>query len=204
MLINASLPITEKIYLADKTLAYAKDLKIGDKILSLKITEDDVNDIADIYKNYINSGNRVFSNYEIGEATIFSAEKTDSIKFDTFKNKKITTDQYILTLPFPFFDAKNFNKNIVENSLMISTSREIQRSYNSSEKTSIDVDQLEETFQIAQINKNISSTLNDQISFQGTGKINKFSVPSGAYSLSIVGGHFYFTENFIVLAETGL
>jgi hypothetical protein len=204
MFINASLPIIEKVYLADKTLSYVQDLKVGDKILSLKITEQNVNSISDIYKNYINNGQRFFSNYEIGEATIFSAEKKDYVRFDQFKNKKIVNSQYIITRPFFLYNVTNLNQDIAENSLMISTTKEIKKSYANSEKIYNNVDEIELSYQTAQLSKNVFSDPDRIIDFQSTGKINKFPSLSTAYSLSIVGGHFYFTENFIVLAETGL
>ena len=71
MFYNSSLPISEKIYLSDGSLSYVNDLKVGDKVLSIKVTQDGIEDVSDIFTKII-AGDRIVHEYELCEASIYS------------------------------------------------------------------------------------------------------------------------------------
>lgn len=184
MLNLASLPLSEKVYLADKTLINATDLQVGDKILSLKITKDGINDISDILTKIIDADETV-SNYEICEATVYSAQKYQQEDLLTLNNGvKIKKNQYIV--------VKDLSNNNLEFS--INNIEAIQNKHHNMLTSEINT---------CSINKDFSEDLSNLFKINKIDSITNNVGLNWAYSIKIVGGHFYFTENFIVLAEVG-
>jgi hypothetical protein len=198
MLTFGSLPPTEKIYLADKTLVTAQELKIGDKILSLKITQNGINNISDIFTNIIDNNNRIVYDYEICEATVFSSQIEERSNYIRFNKNKIKGSQYIITNPYALKGIQNFEEYLEKRKtstidpFMISNLDEVKfmASYNTRDLT------------LRKINKDFLPDLSDL--FKEI-EIQKFELEKTAisYALTLLNGHFYFTENFIVLAEAG-
>ena len=200
MLTFGSISPKEKIYLADKTLVDPKELKIGDKVLSLKIKQDGINNISDIFENIIDTDNRIIYNYEICEAIVFSAQIEENTNFVNFNNNKIKDSQFIATTPYNKKGIKNYQQYVDTNRqldikpFMISNMKELNVAKNSSGK--------DFSFKIKKINKDFTPDLFNLFKEE---EINNIGISNNgiSYSLSLLGGHFYFTQNFIVLAEAG-
>ena len=194
MLSFPSLPVKEKIYLADRTLVYADDLKVGDKILGIKVTQNGIKSISDVYKNIINNG-RIVYDYEFCEATVYSKLKEDRQSMSKFNDKMIKDTQYIVSEPMPLkiikdmSDYNNYYVNSQSNNLMPFMIVNMDELYLKNElengnKINIlkvagqnsDTDFIKESFNV----------------FDGYNK------KTSAYSLSITNAHFYCTENFII------
>ena len=65
----SSLSLLDKVRLSDGTLSFVKDLKVGDKVLSIKVTQEGIKDVSDIFTKIIKN-HRVVYEYEFCEATI--------------------------------------------------------------------------------------------------------------------------------------
>jgi len=191
MFYNASLPISEKIYLSDGSLSYVQDLKAGDKILSIKVTQDGIEDVSDIFTKII-AGHRIIYKYEICEASVYSAESYNMAHFTYVGQNKIQKNQYIAiklkNLGFEEYDLKYNTIKDKINELAPFTvanideiAKGIQNGYNSSH---ILKKNLEEPF------------IETEAVF-----LPARAIFEQAYSLKLNGGHFYFTKNFIVLAN---
>lgn len=195
-----SVPFSEKVYLSNKTLVEPQNLAIGDKLLSLKITEDNINNISDIFSNIIDTKKRIIYKYEICEAVLFSSQFQKNIYCEKVNNKAINKKQYIATKPFQIkglygyndYDVNNNQKKFSVPPFMISNIDEIKRVR----------PQTMHSYKIKKINKEYSPNLSDIFNEEEITDLGK-EVESSLYSLTILGGHFYFTENFIVLADAG-
>lgn len=201
MLTFGSISPKEKIYLADKTLVDPKELKIGDKVLSLKIKQDNIKNISDIFENIIDTDNRIIYNYEICEATVFSTQIEENANFVNFNNNnKIKDSQFIATTPYNKKGIKNYQQYVDTNNqldvkpFMISNIKELNVAKNSSSKNF--------SYTIKKINKDFTPDLFDLFKEEEIDNIG-MSNNGISYSLSLLEGHFYFTQNFIVLAEAG-
>jgi hypothetical protein len=191
MFYNSSLPIAEKIYLSDGSLSYAQDLNVGDKVLSIRVTQDEVEDVSDIFTKII-SGDRIIHEYEICEAEIYSAATDSLAHFRYINQNKIQKNQYIaikLTdLGFDGYEAKYNKIKNKENALLAFT-----------------VSNIDEIVKSGKRGQGSSYTLKKSLdaSFTETKIIttSASSIFEQAYSLKLNRGHFYFTENFIVLSD---
>lgn len=185
MSLGGSLSINEKIYLSNKTLVEVKNLKVGDKILSLKVKDDEIKDIVDIYKKYIVE-NEPIKNFEISESEVYSVyinnEKTTPFielnKFPINHYKYIAVDY-----------TSNFSKNfILREAYML---------------TLIDD---EHKRKIRKLNPLFSTenleNLEIFIDYDYSKNKNK-EYHDSSIKIDIVDGHFYFTENFVVFAGNG-
>ena len=56
----SSLSFLDKVYLSDGTLSFVKDLKVGDKVLSIKVTQEGIKDVSDIFTKIINNHRVVY------------------------------------------------------------------------------------------------------------------------------------------------
>ena len=90
----SSLSFLDKVYLSDGTLSFVKDLKVGDKVLSIKVTQEGIKDVSDIFTKIINN-HRVVYEYEFCEATIYSLERQAFSKLTFVNKKKIQKNQYV-------------------------------------------------------------------------------------------------------------
>lgn len=61
-MIYGSLPIGTKVYKEDRTLVNIESLKIGDKLLSLKLDDEDVNSPNTFYSKYVIGENKINKN----------------------------------------------------------------------------------------------------------------------------------------------
>ncbi len=185
MLKKGALSINEKIYLSNKTLIDAKDLKIGDKILSLKILDDEINDIVDIYKKYIIE-NKPIENFELVESEIYSVdiinEKTTG--FIELNENPIKNSQYICV----DCTKEPSHKFLLREAYMIPL---IDSEY----KTKIR--KLNPLFSTEELN-----SLKIFTDYEYIKKQNK-EYYKESINLDIINGHFYFTEYFIVFAGNG-
>jgi hypothetical protein len=191
MFYNSSLPIGEKIYLSDGSLSYAQDLNVGDKVLSIKVTQDGIEDVSDIFTKII-SGDRIVHKYEVCEATVYSAEVNSLTHFRYINQNKIHKNQYIaIKLNDLGFDGYESKYNIVKDqentfsAFTITNLDEIVKGVRYGYgKSYILKKNLESLFTETEVRKTSDRSIFEQ-----------------AYSLKLNGGHFYFTENFIVLAN---
>jgi hypothetical protein len=178
-----AIPLNEKIYLSNKTLVNAEDLKIGDKILSLKILDEDIKDSTDFYEKYIKEEKRV-DKFELSEATVYSVylDKESRGKFVKTGNQFIHHGQYIAVGEFwtdkniPIFGFyKSWTIPHLSNldNLKILKLKENFTTYNLEELKIFDYQDFDSTEELLEGN---------------------------SFSINIVGGHFYFTENFILFA----
>jgi hypothetical protein len=191
MFYYSSLPMSEKVYLSNGSLSSAQKLNVGDKVLSIKITQDGIKDVSDIFTKII-SGDRIVHEYEICEAEVYSAGVQNQAHFRYVNQNKIHKNQYIAIrlndLGFEGYELKYNKIKNKENFLSAFTlanideiSKSHHRGYNNSYI----------------LKKNLES------SFMETEAetISRQSIFEQAYSLKLNGGHFYFTTNFIVLAD---
>jgi hypothetical protein len=191
MFYNSSLPISEKIYLSDGSLSYANDLKVGDKVLSIKVTQDGIEDVSDIFTKII-AEDRIVHEYEICEASIYSAESNDMSHFMYVNKSKIHKNQYIAIklndLGFDGYEAKYNKIKNKENFLSAFSISNIDEIVKSTQKgyghSSI-------------LKKNAESYFTETEAVVPPGR----TIFEQAYSLKLNGGHFYFTKNFIVLSN---
>lgn len=187
MIYTSSLPIAEKIYLSNGSLAYAQDLRVGDKVLSIKVTQDGIEDVSDVFTKII-EGDRIIHEYEICEAEVYSVQSNSLTHFRYVDKNKIHKSQYIAIklndLGFNGYESK-FNKiTNKENAFLVANIDEVVKSARRGyTKNYILKKSLEESFIETEINV-----------------VSKHSIFEQAYSLKLNNGHFYFTENFIVFA----
>jgi hypothetical protein len=191
MLYNSSLPISEKIYLSDGSLSYPQDLNAGDKILSIKVTQDGIEDVSDIFTKII-AGDRIVHEYEICEAFLYSAESNNMTDFSYVNQNRIHKNQYIAIklndLGFDGYESK-YNKikdkqNNLPAFIIANIDEVIKGEREGYANSSI-------------LKKNAESYFIETEAFVSPARI----VFDQAYSLKLKGGHFYFTKNFIVLAD---
>lgn len=178
-----AIPLSEKIYLSNKTLVNAEDLKVGDKVLSLKILDEDIKDSIDFYEKYIKEEKQV-DNFELSEATVYSVylDKESRGKFVKIGNQFIHHGQYIAA--GQFFEGTNapifgFYKSWTIPHLSNLDNVKILKL--KKDFSTLDLDQLK---------------IFDYQDFDSTEEL----LESDSVSINIVGGHFYFTENFILFA----
>lgn len=191
MFYNSSLPIGEKIYLSDGSLSYAQDLNVGDKVLSIKVTQDGIEDVSDIFTKII-SGDRIVHEYEVCEATVYSAEVNSLTHFRYINQNKIHKNQYIAIklndLGFDGYESKYKIVKDKENTFSAFTITNLDEMVKGVRyghgKSYILKKNLESLFTETEVRKTSDRSIFEQ-----------------AYSLKLNGGHFYFTENFIVLAN---
>lgn len=191
MFYNSSLPIPEKIYLSDGRLSYPQDLNVGDKILSIKVTQDGIKDVSDIFTKIV-AGDRIVHEYEICEASVYSVESYNMAHFTYVNQNKIHKNQYIAIklndLGFDGFETKYNKIKDKKDSLTPFTIANIDEIVKSGQKG------YSNSFMLK---KNAESSFTE----------TEITVPPGrtffeqAYSLKLNEGHFYFTKNFIVLAN---
>jgi hypothetical protein len=191
MFYSASVPIGERVYLGNGSLSYAQDLNVGDKVLSIKVTQDGIEDVSDIFEKII-AGDRIVHEYEICEATLYSAEINSLAHFRYINQNRIHKNQYIgiklNDLGFDGYESK-YNKIKDKESVLPVFS----------------IANLDEIVKSKRYGYGISHTLKKNLdgSFTETEAVHNSerSIFDQAYSLKLNGGHFYFTENFIVLAN---
>lgn len=58
-----SLPFGTKVYLEDKTLKKVQDLKFGDKVLSIKINDEECSNHSELYTKYLKKDNNDSTRY---------------------------------------------------------------------------------------------------------------------------------------------
>jgi hypothetical protein len=199
MLSIPSLPVNEKVYLADRTLVYADDLKVGDKILGIKVTQNGIKGISDVYKNIINNG-RIVYDYEFCEATVYSKVKEDRQSMSKFNDKRIRDTQYIVSEPMPLKiikDMSDYNSYCINN-----------QSNDLSPFMIINMDELyleDELDDGGKINMLKVAGQNSDNKFikQSFNVFDGYDIKASAYSLSITNAHFYCTENFIIFPLGG-
>lgn len=183
---GGSLSINEKIYLSNKTLIEVKNLKVGDKILSLKVKDDEIKDIVDIYKKYIIQ-NKPIENFEISESEVYSIsinnEKTtpfielNKSPINHYKYIAIESYKSSFTPDFILQDAYTLNFIGDEYKRKIKKLNPLFSTENLENlKIFIDYD----------YNKNKNKEYHDS-----------------STKIDIIDGHFYFTENFVVFAGNG-
>lgn len=182
-----AIPLSEKIYLSNKTLVNAEDLKVGDKVLSLKILDEDIKDSIDFYEKYIKEKKQV-DNFQLSEATVYSVylDKESRGKFVKMGNQFVHHGQYIATsMP----EGRVFSKE----------SHPILDFYKSwtvphiKGLTNIKIVKLKKDFSTLDLEE---LKIFDYQDFDSTEEL----LESNSFSINIVGGHFYFTENFILFA----
>jgi hypothetical protein len=192
MFYTSSLPIAEKIYLSDGSLSYAQDLNVGDKILSIRVTQDGVEDVSDIFTKII-AKDRIVHEYEVCEATVYSAEGFDQQSFGYINNNKIQHNQYIaikLTdLGFDGYEAKYNEIKNKENALVPFTISNVDEIVKSGKKGYGNSYTLKKNLDLSFTETKILSTPPAS------------NLLTQAYSLKLIGGHFYFTQNFIILSD---
>lgn len=177
-----AIPLSEKIYLSNKTLVNAEDLKVGDKVLSLKILDEDIKDSIDFYEKYIKEKKQI-DNFELSEATVYSVylDRESRGKFLKIGNQFIHHGQYIAASYseeenspiFGFFRSWNISHVKNSNNLKI---LKLKKDF-----STLDLEELK---------------IFDYQDFDSTEEL----LESDSVSINIVGGHFYFTENFILFA----
>lgn len=199
MLPFPSLPVNEKIYLTDRSLIYADDLKVGDKILGIKVTQNGIKSISDVYKNIINQG-RIIYDYEFCEATIYSKLKEDRQSMSKLNDKKIRNTQYIVSEPMPLKiikDMSDYNSYCINNEnnsltpFMIINMSELYLEDKSDNAGKINI--------LKVAGKNSDNNFIKE-SFN---VFDEYKIKASAYSLSITNAHFYCTENFIIFPLGG-
>jgi len=192
MFYNSSLPIPEKVYLSDGKLSYPQDLNVGDKILSIKVTQDGIKDVSDIFTKIV-AGDRIVHEYEVCEATVYSAECFDQQSFGYINNNKIQHNQYIaIKLTDLGFDGYELKYNKIkdkENALAPFTILNVDEIVKSGKKGYGSSYTLQKNIDLSFTETKILSTPKSS------------NLLTQAYSLKLIGGHFYFTKNFIVLAN---
>jgi hypothetical protein len=180
---NGAISIDEKIYLSNKTLINAKDLKVGDKILSLKILDSEIYDFIDIYNKYIALPNLI-KKFELCEAQVYSIfiNESDSTNFIELNKNPIKNSQYI--------GINNIlhQENIINSFILMESY--IATLVNTSDK----IIKLNPFFSTEQLN-----VLNIFSDYDFNKTKNK-EYKKSSIALNIVGGHFYFTENFVVFS----
>lgn len=191
MFYNSSLPISEKIYLSDGSLSYVNDLKVGDKVLSIKVTQDGIEDVSDIFTKIV-AGDRIVHEYELCEASIYSLASHDMAHFTYVNQNKIHKNQYIAIklndLGFDGYEAKYNKIKNKENVLSAFSISNIDEIAKSTQKGYI---------RSSILKKNAESSFTETEAIVSPGR----TIFEQAYSLKLNGGHFYFTKNFIVLAN---
>lgn len=196
----SSLSFLDKVYLSDGTLSFVKDLKVGDKVLSIRVTQEGIKDVSDIFTKIINN-HRVVYQYEFCEATIYSLERQAFSKLTFVNKKKIQKNQYVA--------IKLNNLGLDEHELKYNQLTQDNKNNNSF----FTIANIEELYykdkQAYSLRSNIKNpevfTLKKNIdnSFTET-RINSVLDSHGtenSCSLVINGGHFYFTKNFILLSD---
>jgi hypothetical protein len=192
MFYNSPLSIFEKVYLSDGSLSYAQDLKVGDKVLSIKITQDNIKDISDIFTKII-AGDRVVHDYEMCEATVYSVESQKMSQLTYVNTSRIQKNQYIAiklnNLGFKGYESKiNEIAKKKDNTVMPFTLANIQE---------MEVDRALRNNTSCILQKNSEDVIVEMPDFS----ITENKGFDQSYSLTLDGGHFYFTKNFIVLAN---
>jgi len=182
-----AIPLSEKIYLSNKTLVNAEDLKVGDKVLSLKILDEDIKDSIDFYEKYIKEKKQV-DNFQLSEATVYSVylDKESRGKFVKMGNQFVHHGQYIATA---MSEGKVFSK---ENPPIL----DFYKSWTVPHikgLTNIKIVKLKKDFSTLDLEE---FKIFDYQDFDSTEEL----LESNSFSINIVGGHFYFTENFILFA----
>jgi len=191
MFYDSSLPLSEKVYLSNGSLSYPQDLNAGDKVLSIKVTQDGIEDVSDIFTKII-AGDRIVHEYEICEASLYSAESNNMTDFTYVNQNRIQKNQYIAIklndLGFDGYEAKYNKIKDKENALAAFTIANIDEIAKGTQKgysrSSI-------------LKKNTESSFTETEAVVPPGR----TVFDQAYSLKLNEGHFYFTKNFIVLAN---
>jgi hypothetical protein len=183
---NGSIPIGTKIYLSDKTLIKVEDLKIGDEVLSIKILDDEIEDLFDLYKKYLYSHKEFISSFKINFTKAKVSNKLldkTSREFVFINDVPIGRNKIILVADEKFYSGNDKILNYT-----IASAQKILQKSNNFKISSINIDfsTSEDTFFINNHINNISLKTNETPSF----------------NLSIIGGDFYFTENFIIMANS--
>lgn len=184
-----AIPLSEKIYLSNKTLVNIEDLKVGDKILSLKVLDNNIKDSIDFYEKYIKKEKQV-DNFELSEATVYSVylDKESKGKFVKMGNQFVHHGQYIAAGQFSDIELKDEEKNIPIFGFY--------KSWTIPHLSNLD------DLKILKLKQNFSTDdeenlkIFDYQDFDSTEEL----LESDSASINIVGGHFYFTENFILFA----
>lgn len=180
---GGSLSINEKIYLSNKTLIEVKNLKVGDKILSLKIKDDEIKDIVDIYKKYIIQ-NKPIENFEVSESEVYSISINNkkTTPFIELNKSSINHYKYIAV------ESRFVSNFILQNAYILNfISDEYKRKIKKLNPI-FSTENLEnlEIFIDYDYNKNKNKEYHDS-----------------SIKIDIVDGHFYFTENFVIFAGNG-
>jgi hypothetical protein len=182
---GGSLSINEKIYLSNKTLVEVKNLKVGDKILSLKVKDDEIKDIVDIYKKYIIQ-NKPIENFEVSESEVYSI---------SINNEKIT----------PFIEL---NKSPINHYKYIAVDYKTRFASDFMLQNAYTLNIIDEEYKrkIRKLNPSFSTenleNLEIFIDYDYSKNKNK-EYHDSSIKIDIADGHFYFTENFVIFAGNG-
>jgi hypothetical protein len=191
MFFHSSLPISEKIYLSDGSLSSIEKINVGDKVLSIKVTQDGIKDVSDIFTKII-AEDRIVHEYEICEAEVYSAGFNNQAHFIYVNKNKIHKNQYIaIKLSDLGFKGYELKYNQIKNKENISAAFSIAN-----------IDETEKGKK-----KGYGSTyilkkgLEESFIETEASMVSKEAIFEQAHALKLNGGHFYFTKNFIVLAN---
>jgi len=176
-----AIPLSEKIYLSNKILVNAEDLKVGDKVLSLKVLDANIKDSIDFYDNYIKQPKQI-EKFELTEATIYSVylDRESRGKFVKIGNHFVHHGQHIAA-SWPNAENSNFGF------------------YQSWSLPYQNIDGLA----VLKLKQNFSTEDLESLKifeYQNFNNLEEEFLEENSVSINLVGGHFYFTENFILFA----
>lgn len=176
-----AIPLNEKIYLSNKTLINIEDLKVGDKLFSLEVIDKDIKDSIDFYDKYIVPGKEI-ENFKLTEAEVYSVyfEKQNRGKFIKVIDQFIHHGQYIAA-SWPNGDNNKFG---------------FYKSWSFAHQNT-------DGLKILKLKSNFSTEDLEKLKifdYQDFNNLEEELLEDNSASINIVGGHCYFTENFVLFA----
>lgn len=184
-----AIPAGTKIYLEDRTLINIEDISIGDKLLSLKIEDDSINNSFDFYKKYVSDKSIKIPKNKLSfsSATVYQINLL----------KEIPSSQYYKTMYYnnPIF------VDFLDNDIAISEIKDSLYEEDKPEDIKIKKENFRNFENFITFSRNsfkedyLDEIFNkDSFQMQSSNAVD-FGI-SPYYSLSLLDNYFYFSENF--------
>lgn len=178
-----ALPLGTKIYLENKSLVNIENLRVGDKVLSLKIDDSDIKNSKDFYLKYVLSDNMIeLNNLEVSSATV---SKVNILKdrYDSFYySKSMYVNNPIIA-------------RVIDNKISVSHVNDKKRELFNISNTEYKKIKDFKTYELPSYSEDIVNKI-----LTGTETDISFKMTASPYiSISLKDNYFYFSENLCLV-----
>lgn len=186
-----SLPIGTKIYLENKKLINIEKLKVGDKLLSLKVDDVEINNANDFYLKYVAQNNNIeIDKMSFSAATVSNIYLIKDDQSNDLYNKTMYINNPVIARFFKNQCIVSHLSNIlkVENNIIFDEENKSYKNFDNFK-----------TFKIKSYKEDFLDTLFTDNNVEiDDNRYTEFNI-SPYYSISLRDNYFYFTEGMCLV-----